>query len=94
MAEATEIMERIAARMAADILSRPRPTIKRSLVGIEIADIERRLRNLAAASRTSICPAMITRRDPDWEWRSTQMRALHGDLIRLRVQRAINEVTR
>lgn len=90
---AHEILDRIAARMEADILSRkPIITSKCSEIDAAITDIKRRLVEMAAAHTTMARPAVLTRVDPEWERRADALRGFNAQLLELRVRRYINEV--
>jgi len=92
MSLSTEIINRVADRMTADILSRPR--IARSPTDRAYADVQQRLYRLASAATPSTRPALLTRRDPDWERYAAMIDELHAELLCLRVQRALDEVSR
>jgi hypothetical protein len=88
----TEILDAIAARMEADILSRPRRAPKRSEIDADIAHVERRLHLISLSSTTITRPSLITLTDPEWERRAATISDLRARLIHLRAQRASKEV--
>jgi len=92
MSSSAEILNRVADRMTADILSRPR--VARLPTARAYADVQERLYRLASAATPSTRPAFLTRRDPDWERCAAMIDELHAELICLRVQRSLDEVSR